>query len=494
MPKPKPFDGKEYMDYPAFKSTFHAMVDGPNSKLTTLKNFSLLRESLEGSAFDAIKHLMLDDDENYKKALDILDKRFMKKRLIFKSLIKSLFEVPKVAGSDSLRSMMDKVNASLRALEGLRASPQQIGDGILIHHVLSKVDSKTLHKWEEASCSTPGTLPEWKEIEDFLEARSSMQESMTYLSSHKSNDPPGKGGQLVKRSYTTMSAKCAVCFGQCQGLENCQGFKEKSPRERYEWVKANHICVRCFTRLSHRRKYPYTRCEQCNAHHHTLLHFNEQLPLNANISTPKTALNVNCQGGVDKIQILGTVIIMFQSRSGEWVPARILVDSGSITHFITKRLASKLRLHLKRASAPIIGLFGGHKINEAAEIKYKSTNYNFDGTIEVLILPEFDHLHPSVKLKTSELNIPSNLPLADPSFDVPQRDDGIIGVGLAYKLLMVGQVVLTDSLILQKTLFGWMVAGEVNSTAPLPNKFVLLSTQMLVKATNWTSRCIDFGN
>lgn len=103
----------------------------------------------------------------------------------------------------------------------------------------------------------------------------------------------------------------------------------------------------------------------------------------------------------------------------------------------------------------------------------KSTANEFEDRLDALVLPEFNHFHPPTQIDETKLDIPHNLPLADTKFYVPQPIDVIIGEGLAYKMLMVGQIQLTDDLLLQKTQMGWILAGEFSSDNPNLNKLSL---------------------
>ena len=53
--------------------------------------------------------------------------------------------------------------------------------------------------------------------------------------------------------------------------------------------------------------------------------------------------------------------------------------------------------------------------------------------------------------------------MVDPNFDKAGRIDGMIGVGLFYKLLSIDQIVPRNhpEAVLQKTQIGWIVAGKI---------------------------------
>lgn len=248
LPQVPKFSGDDYLEYPNFINTFKTLVGARQTRgFTNVKKFTILRNALEGRALESVKHLLLTTD-NYDVALKILDDRFRKPRLNFESLIKKLLHVPKVTGASSLRKMLDAVNAHLKALEGIPATPEQIGYGILIHHILKHVDDVTLNKWEEESCKIPDQLPDWAELSKFLDNRANMLESMAYLQSDRKEKPPS---QQTKKTYASMQVSCVSCNGSCTSLPNCTKFQKKTPKERYAWVKANQHCVRCLFNTPH---------------------------------------------------------------------------------------------------------------------------------------------------------------------------------------------------------------------------------------------------
>ena len=63
------------------------------------------------------------------------------------------------------------------------------------------------------------------------------------------------------------------------------------------------------------------------------------------------------------------------------------------------------------------------------------------------------HKQPSVAIDKDSLGIPSNIVLADPEFNRPQKIDLLIGAESFFELLSVGQIKLgPSSPIIQKTL------------------------------------------
>lgn len=212
LPQLPKFSGENYLEYTNFINSFKALVDSQNVRgLTKIKKFSILRNALTGPALEAVNHLLLTTN-NYDTALEILQKRFHRPRLIFESLLKRLTTMPKVSNTVTLRKLSDHVESTLRALEGLPATPEQIGYGLLIHQVLKNVDEATLSKWEEDSCHQSEALPSWVQFQAFLDKRANIQESMNFLQSYKRNRE--KPSQVTKKSYAALQVLCCAPSGR----------------------------------------------------------------------------------------------------------------------------------------------------------------------------------------------------------------------------------------------------------------------------------------
>lgn len=109
MELPK-FSG-ECLEYPKFYNTFVNLVHNQTGQgMTHIRNFGLLKSWLERRAFETIKNLPLTS-ANYELALKLLNDRFMKKRLIFESNLRKLWDIPKATNTSSLRQLCDGYNS-----------------------------------------------------------------------------------------------------------------------------------------------------------------------------------------------------------------------------------------------------------------------------------------------------------------------------------------------------------------------------------------------
>lgn len=104
----------------------------------------------------------------------------------------------------------------------------------------------------------------------------------------------------------------------------------------------------------------------------------------------------------------------------------------------------------------------GVKSNKRVNITIKSTASGFNADLEAFVLKQVTTCQPSKEVDISEWKIPTNLKLADPSFNLPSTVDIIIGGEILYKVLSVGMQSLGENLPdIQNTVFGWVVIGRV---------------------------------
>nr|XP_033334293.1 uncharacterized protein LOC117225086 [Megalopta genalis] len=72
---------------------------------------------------------------------------------------------------------------------------------------------------------------------------------------------------------------------------------------------------------------------------------------------------------------------------------------------------------------------------------------------------------PNMPLNRSAISVPTNIFLADSHFDSCRRVDMLVGAGLFWKVLCVGQHKAGSELLWQKTQFGWVLGGKLTCPA-----------------------------
>ncbi|XP_017469715.1 PREDICTED: uncharacterized protein LOC108361583 isoform X2 [Rhagoletis zephyria] len=466
---------------------FTTIID-KDPDLTDVEKMQHLRTSLKGAALDTIRSLEISD-LNYNIALELLQKRFNNKRLIFQAHITEILGLKRVEASSAvkLRELSDKVNANLRALLTIGDS-EQVAAGIIIHTLLEKVDGATQTKWEETA--PLDVIPSCEQFTTFLEKRCQKLENVEHsVAASTRISQVGKNSRNTNSSRksfisTNTSNGCVLCDTTDHSIYSCSRFNNLSPQLRLKEAKRLSLCINCLRRGHQLRACAAGSCRSCGGKHHSSLHLDhansrgiineQQNPPLSSQSTPQHphrsltvvspsvidssgAPNLNCD-----VVLLATAVVDVKNSAGTWVPCRALLDSGSQLHIITSRLAQQLQLRKTKSFAAVSGLGDSEFQSDGftVNINLRSQTSEYTTFISALVAPNITDNQPNFSLNIASWNIPSNIRLADKDFHKSQRVDMLIGASLFYDLLCVGQIKLASGLpLLQKTRLGWVVTG-----------------------------------
>lgn len=117
-------------------------------------------------------------------------------------------------------------------------------------------------------------------------------------------------------------------------------------------------------------------------------------------------------------------------------------------------------------------MFSTAKVTHGTSLQIKSCHSEFTTQLEAVVLPKFEDCQPKSHFPLEDLKIPENISstLADPKLNHPQQIDVILGVGLAFSILSVGQGQLSNGLVLQNTKLGWLAAGNLLKGTAMTSK------------------------
>ncbi|XP_046807525.1 uncharacterized protein LOC124420040 [Lucilia cuprina] len=332
----------------------------------------------------------------------------------------------------TLRSMIDTVSAIYGSLLSI-GDDKAITNAIIIHLVMTKVDPITRSKWKEQFDYEK--LPLWSDSPHYL--------------------------------------------------ANCPSFSAVPVQQRFDFVKGVPACINCFKKGHTVTKCKASRCRVCNRSHHTLLHIyatNNVQPENVESSDPNGASTsrafVNHSSSAKDNVILATALVRIKNKSGQYVLARALLDSGSQINFVTEELSQRLQLQKQERNLSLIGI---GRTNSSAKYKLqatvKSRMNSHEFSAEFWVLRSISNYQPDHIISTSDWNLPGNIELADPYFNRPQRIDMLIGAEIFFELLCVGQIKLNPNIpTLQKTLLGWIVSGKYKEVKHFIKNLCHLST------------------
>ncbi|XP_050063173.1 uncharacterized protein LOC126552505 [Aphis gossypii] len=429
------FDGS-LINWCAFRDMFTSLVH-ENRSITDIERFHYLVSCLSGSALNIVKSVPLTSD-NY--ALGVVDL-----------------------------------------------------SGFLLFYIGARVIDPDTRRLFEASVPQE-SIPKLDELLDFAANRCKILENVGAntgtLSVGNSSSRKGKGGQMsVKTSLSTIATaknKCAFC-DRDHPLFRCLMFKRKSVAERREFVIKKELCFVCL-RPDHEAnscKSAYL-CKTCEGRHSVLLHLDSKHKGSGKTSTPnamaiskpiESTTDQNCtatnfSGAVksDVSVVLATAIVRIQDQSGELVPVRALLDTGSQISAITNQCAIQLGLPRHKGRVEVSGL-----AQQPVRTVKGSTNCSFIPLLydapqisatNIVILPKITALMPNQKLPISIRERYGHLPLADPDFDVPGSVDMLIG-GDLYPFILQSRSDIVHSPGLPSALntqFGWVIVGAIEGS------------------------------
>ncbi|CAK9827829.1 hypothetical protein ANTRET_LOCUS5477 [Anthophora retusa] len=486
----------QYEEWPGFADQFRSTVH-ENQRINDGKKLMYLRSCLKNEALRAIESLS-NSASNYAVAWNILQKRYHQPAIIVTNHLKALFDTATVNRSThrELRPFLNSVEAHYRSLQSLK---QPTTDSLLIHLLLSKIDKDTVLKWKEHTCNEQ--FPTIETFFAFLHERCQILEPLGNPNNCQTSSIPNYTPRqqpfrrppprpFVHNAHThtsqvfnvqTPTISCNFCKGS-HYPQQCETFLRLSIPDRIKFAKTKSSCLNCLRPTHRTSECRSTTCRRCYQKHHTLLH--QEV---ASTSVAPTQVNATCLKASTPSQILlSTAVINVMDKFGQPHPCRVLLDSCSQSHFITKKFFQRLQLDTKSISIPINGMNDMNSVVKAQTTAQIQSRYNnFSRTLSMLIVDEISQRLPVHQIEKNSLNIPENTYLADPQFYEPAGIDGLLGAQVFWDLLCLGQITLNEKTMkLQQTQLGWIITGEVPIKSTRKNTIGNLSMEALNSNTN----------
>ncbi|XP_064214926.1 uncharacterized protein LOC135267110 [Tribolium castaneum] len=256
-----------------------------------------------------------------------------------------------------------------------------------------------------------------------------------------SSVPISHNPKSSSRSLAT-TTKEDVCHlsSEFHRVYNCPQFRKMSVSERTNEVKRLKLCLNCFG-----SNQMATNCRGSGCR----------------IFSTKSATTVNTHVFFANQVLLSTALVFVQGKNQNHYLCRVLLDSGSQSNFITESMCKKLGIKRDPVDISISGLNEVKStVTSKAKLTIQSYVSGFSALIECLIVSKITNSLPEVSFSTSQLNIPKNVILADPEFNISSPIDMLIGAELFYELLSIGQIRIPEGPMLQKTVLGWVLSGK----------------------------------
>lgn len=260
-------------------------------------------------------------------------------------------------------------------------------------------------------------------------------ESLSLNKPEKSNEK----GQLRQQqnislpvATTTRLLKCNHCY-EPHLIINCDKFKSLPLQLRMDEARAKNLYTNCLRPGHFASACNSRKCLKYFRRHHTLLHINDlpmkppeddKVPSTSSASAHHAYSIVTSPAQV----LLSTCVAKVRDARGNYHDARILLDSGSQVNFICESLANHLAVAKSNINIPVKGISQtSTNVQKMITAKVKSRVNDFEVQLNFLVLPAITAATPAFKLRTSNLVLPKNIRLADPTFYIPGKIDMLIG-------------------------------------------------------------------
>uniref|UniRef100_A0A1B6KZV2 Integrase catalytic domain-containing protein n=1 Tax=Graphocephala atropunctata TaxID=36148 RepID=A0A1B6KZV2_9HEMI len=479
-----------------FDTTVHR-----NATLSNVAKFQYLLSVLEGEPLNLVKSLNLTA-ANYQIAYQLLRDRYHNTRRLTTLHLNHLLDMPSVPPSNS-KQMRSFITTFYEHSESLKALECDITEDnpLLAAHLLRKLDNKTVQRLEQHRDTSnrddreAHSLPKVMEIINFLNLECSHIEDANLHSSpeskpHSSSAKPKfeKRVQFAPRNVTMLSSEtkiasqndisCFCCHKSGHKIYQCPVFKGNSPNDRYKIVKDNQRCVSCLGTHSIKECKSKNSCMTCHKKHHSLLHFNtpQGTAFNASASMPlsNADTSLTCAAQPKTVQhstvLLSTTLVKLTANNGCSYVFRALLDSGSMSDFVSERAAQLLGTRRLPSNLTVMGL------SQNLAYTKGSMNLNID-SLSGHSIAQHHSFHvldkisvdlPRVELSPEVLKRVKPFVLADPTFHKPGPIDVLLGSSIFPQVMSNECYSLGPNMpYALGTTFGFVIVGTA-PCSPLP--------------------------
>lgn len=469
-----------YTEWKSFHDLFLSLIH-KNDHLDDVQKLHYLKTNLSGEAEALLKRVPVTG-ENYAEAWLILKKRYDNKRYVANCIFKRFFGQKSLMqeAAYNIKQLLDTSVECINALKHL-GLPTEHWDAILIYIIVSKLDENNLKQWEETiSANNTDELPNLDNLTRFLETRFRTLEMIESANGKTKTMKP-------KTFHATIDTQCSYCKGK-HYIYNCKEFIKLAVDKRYDFVQNNNLCFNCLI-----PNHPVLKCKQltsckiCHKRHHSLIHperrgYIAKMNVAEEQKDPKEKEHIVAAHFSGKKQpgqdvLLPTALVDVFSDAEQSHVVRALLDQGSQASFITEKIVQTLGLKKTRCQNVVAGIGeGDNKLHLKNTVSFKlrsryDTTFNLN--VNAFVLRSLTTLLPNWGIKGSTCPLINNLPLADATFNIPDRVDLLLGAEVYSKVIDNGLVKGTDGIVAQFTRFGWILSGELTDQRQARHKEVM---------------------
>lgn len=510
-----PTFNSEYEHWPAFSDHFIKLVHENNS-LSKVQKLHYLKSNVSGEAANLIREFSITE-LNYDEAWKTLLNRYNNKRFIIDSKLDAFLDYPPLLFESGIE-IKNLLDMATRTVTILKTIGVEIGDCLLVHLLVRKLDKETRKQWELTL--TRQQMPTFADLVAFMDNRWQSLERVpddpipVVKSSNSNKQSKSKSNSYSEKHHSFIANVnsnthlCIICKKDHK-LFMCSQFKSMTHEKKIELIKSHKLCFNCL-RSGHmiQNCTVNVNCRHCNKRHHTSIHINAtQQPENATIATAtiatapvsnitatanttpvlntvaansspqfaqanlSTSNNIvsNCASSNSDIRntqiLLATALVIIKSPSGEEITARALLDSGSQVSFVTEQLSQRLGLkkHATKFSITGIGHTDAGIVTSCVNFTLISCiNSSFSINVSAFTMKDITGFQPHTSFTSStSWKYIKNIALADPYFNVSGKIDILLGADVFTDLLLDGRIHEKNLPSAMNTQLGWVISGKL---------------------------------
>lgn len=131
---------------------------------------------------------------------------------------------------------------------------------------------------------------------------------------------------------------------------------------------------------------------------------------------------------------------------------------------ITEEAANLLQLPQLKSNVHLIGIGGTLTVDRKIITRIGSMHTNVLMDIELVIVPRILENQPNQQISRNDLDIPEEMPLADPEFYVSKPVEILLGARVFYQMLGPNQVRIGRGPTFQESSLGWLAVGILSES------------------------------
>nr|CAH7728997.1 unnamed protein product [Callosobruchus chinensis] len=379
------------------------------------------------------------------------------------------------------------------------SEPVDQWSSLLIYLMTKKLDSKSDSAWQEHLINFKIKSPSLENFTEFLNDRCQLLES----TAHECKVEKSNGYAEFKSHNKKMTGKtfaghatqiaCYYCNGS-HPIYFCKKLQSMPISDRIRETAKLDICANCLRKGHNSSECRSRGCRTCGAKHNSMLHASgvsgDAVTAaraihsdSRNIGASKTATQTSGlvtaaemsedvslashhsqEHTKDTNILLPTAIVLIKDSENQWHECRALLDSGSQPNFITRKIFDRLHLKSVGNGTPVMGVGAtSTSINKKVLTTIKSMHSDYTVKLTFLVLDQITVNMPNYSFKTSQLQLPTNISLADPQFNTSSEIDLLIGATVFFDLLGTERIKFgAGQPILQQSVLGWVIAGPLS--------------------------------